>query len=214
MARPEYISFARWNLPLLEDLFLHMQGQNVMLVDFHLRDLERDLLGKLHETDHPTFRAKRVVSALSQMWIFAVYELLRTWRQRIGDLKHGDQKPAVDLNFSALYYNHQLDQLRENPAYAEELDRAVNLMEPLFRRIEALRMNLAKHEVPGQRGVSATAPGWGRIDKMNGSVLWDVDLGNNRVDLVSRRSLADQLKTLVIDERMVGTGKRRSKSRR
>jgi hypothetical protein len=36
-ARPEFISFTdlQWSLPLFDDLFLSMQGQNIMLVDFY-----------------------------------------------------------------------------------------------------------------------------------------------------------------------------------
>jgi hypothetical protein len=62
-----------WKLPLFDDLFLSMQGQNVMLVDLYLRDLERDLLRELIEIERTPFPATLVVSALSQMWIFAVY---------------------------------------------------------------------------------------------------------------------------------------------
>ena len=93
----EFISFAEllWKLPLFDDLFLSMQGQNVMLVDLYLRDLERDLLREIIEIERTPFPATLVVSALSQMWIFAVYELLRTWRQRVKDLKRDAQKPAV-----------------------------------------------------------------------------------------------------------------------
>jgi len=142
------------------------------------------------------------VSALSQMWIFAVYELLRTWRQRVKDLKRDAQKPVVQQaghsKLAGMYYQDQLAHLRRKPAYAKEMDRAVNLTDPLFKRIEALRMNLAKHEVPKLHGVPAMAPGYGRIDGMTGSISWQVDLGNNLIDLVSRRSLADQLKTLVV----------------
>ena len=79
------ISFAdlEWNLPLFEDLFLNMQGQNVMLVDFYLHDLERDLLREYVEIERTPFPVTLIVSALNQMWIFALYELLRTWRQRV-----------------------------------------------------------------------------------------------------------------------------------
>jgi hypothetical protein len=86
MAGPESTSFAdlQWNLPLFDDLFLSMQGQNVMLVDFYLRDLERDLLRELVEIERTPFPATLIVSALSQMWIFAVYELLRTALPRLG----------------------------------------------------------------------------------------------------------------------------------
>jgi hypothetical protein len=210
-----FISFAEllWKLPLFDDLFLSMQGQNVMLVDLYLRDLERDLLRELIEIERTPFPATLIVSALSQMWIFAVYELLRTWRQRVKDLKRDAQKPAVQQaghsKLAGMYYQGQLAHLRKKPAYAKELDRAVNLMEPLFRRIEALRMNLAKHEVPKLHGVPAMAPGYGRIDGMTGSISWQVDLGNNWVDLVSRRSLADQLKTLVVDKSVARSAKKR-----
>jgi len=211
----EFISISEliWKLPLFDDLFLSMQGQNVMLVDSYLRDLERDLLRELIEIERTPLPATLIVSALSQMWIFAVYELLRTWRQRVKDLKRDAQKPAgqqaVHSKLAGPYYQGQLAHLRKKPAYAKELDRAVTLMEPLFRRIEALRMNLAKHEVPKLHGVPAMAPGYGRIDGMTGSISWQVDLGNNLVDLVSRRSLADQLKTLVVDKSVARAAKKR-----
>jgi hypothetical protein len=212
----ESISFAEllWKLPLFDDLFLSMQGQNVMLVDLYLRDLERDLLRELIEIERTPFPATLVVSALSQMWIFAVYELLRTWRQRVKDLKRDAQKPAVvqqsvHSKLAGMHYQSQLAHLRKKPAYAKELDRAVSRLEPLFRRIEALRMNLAKHEVPKLHGVPAMAPGYGRIDGMTGSISWQVDLGNNMVDLVSRRSLADQLKDLVVDTSVIRAAKKR-----
>jgi hypothetical protein len=199
----ESISFddLRWQLPLFDDLFLSMQGQNIMWVDFYLRDLERDLLRELVEIERTPFPATLIVSALSQMWIFAVYELLRTWRQRIKDLKRDAQKlrapTTARSRLSGLYYDRQLANLRKKPKYGNELDQALDHMEPIFRRIEALRMNLAKHEVPKMHGTPAMAPGYGRIDGMDGSISWQIDLGNNSVDLVSRRSLADQLRRLV-----------------
>jgi hypothetical protein len=215
MAGPEFISFDEllWNLPLFDDLFLSMQGQNVMLVDFYLRDLEGDLLRELIDLERTPFPATLVVSALSQMWIFAVYELLRTWRQRIKDLKRDAQRQgaprAAQSRHAGMYYEKQLAYLQKKPTFAKELDKAMSRTEPLFRRIEALRMNLAKHEVPKMQGVPAMAPGYGRIDGMNGSISWQVDLGNNLVDLVSRRSLADQLKNLVIRKHSSkGKGKR------
>jgi len=129
MARPEFDSFAdlQWNLPLFDELFLSMQGQNVMLVDLYLRDLERDLLRELLELEHTPFPATLIVSALSQMWIFAVYELLRTWRQRIRDLKRDTRKPAAPQvthphsDLAGLYYKNQLAHLRKKPKYAKEL---------------------------------------------------------------------------------------------
>jgi hypothetical protein len=206
------ISFAEleWNLPLFEDLFLNMQGQNVMLVDFYLQDLERDLLHEYIEIERTPFPATLIVSALNQMWIFGLYELLRTWRQRVRDLKQEAAKALVPAPANApngepapkdlalLYRQGQLQRLRDDPAFAAEVNEAYDRIELLFRRIEALRMNLAKHEVPKMKGVPSLAPGYGRIDMMSGSMVWQVDLGNMTVDMVSRRSLADQLREIVI----------------
>jgi hypothetical protein len=205
------VSFAelRWNLPLFEDLFLNMQGQNVMLVDFYLHDLERDLLHLYVESERTPFPDVLIVSALSQMWIFALYELLRTWRQRVRDLKQEAQRvagpvPPADedegniADLAMLFRDGQLKRLREDPSFEIELNDACERIEPLFRRIEALRMNLAKHEVPKMKGVPALAPGYGRIDMTSGSMMWQVDLGDMEVDIVSRRNLADQLREIVV----------------
>ncbi|MGH9713562.1 MAG: hypothetical protein ACRD5M_09720 [Candidatus Acidiferrales bacterium] len=206
------ISFAdlEWNLPLFEDLFLNMQGQNIMLVDFYLQDLERDLLREYIEIERTPFPATLIVSALNQMWIFALYELLRTWRQRVRDLRQEAAKAALPApvngedaepalkELALVYRQSQLKRLRDEPGFSGEVNAAYDRIEPLFRRIEALRMNLAKHEVPKMKGVPALAPGYGRIDMMSGSMVWQVDLGNMTVDMVSRRSLADQLREIVI----------------
>jgi len=201
------ISFAdlQWNLPLFEDLFLSMQGQNVMLVDFYLRDLERSLIRRYIEIDRTPFPETLIVSALSQMWIFALYELLRTWRQRVRDLKQEAQRPpqppaqAMPMSeITLMFRKDQLERVRTDAAFVTGIDQAYVRIEPLFRRIEALRMNLAKHEVPKMKGVPALAPGYGRIDLMSGSIQWQVDLGENVVDLISRRDIADYLRAAVI----------------
>ena len=46
---PKAISIGNlvWKLPLFDNPFLSMQGQNVLLVDVYLRDLEKDLLAEL-----------------------------------------------------------------------------------------------------------------------------------------------------------------------
>lgn len=231
------LSFAdlRWNLPFFEDLFLSMQGQNVMLVDFYLRDLERGLMRRYIEIEKTPFPETLIVSALSQMWVFALYELLRTWRQRVRDLKQEARKPPqpptqeTPLSEVALMFrNDQLERVRNDAAFVTEIDEAYARIEPLFRRIEALRMNLAKHEVPKMKGVPAMAPGYGRIDLMSGSIQWQVDLGENVVDLISRRDIADYLRAAVIgdvnadepkpskkklNDRKPGTAKKVSKKR-
>jgi len=200
-----------WKLPLFDDLYLSMQGQNIMLVDSYLRNFESSLRTQLFEMERTPVASALFVSALSQMWIFAAYELLRTWRQRVQDLKRQaqqPQKPAVQRGSPLrqlweLTWQEELRKLQKNKNYATELDEAYAKVEPLFRRIEALRMNLAKHEVP-KRSQRALAPGYGRIDGFDGSIYWQVDLGDNFVDIVSRRSLADHLRGIVIGHVLEG----------
>jgi hypothetical protein len=114
------------------------------------------------------------VAALSEMWIFALYELLRTWRQMLDE---------------AITYHNQLEPIRDDPKFEEkrkrlrevnkevkrsasaeemeehfyregfrkvELDKSyaaylkivLDKVEPIFRPIEDLRITLAKHEIP------------------------------------------------------------------
>lgn len=43
------------------------------------------------------------------------------------------------------------------------------------------------------------APGYGRIDMTNGSIYWQLILQENQVDLVSRRTLADDCRCIAED---------------
>lgn len=197
-----------WKLPLFENVYLSMQGQNIMLVDVYLRDLEKALLREYLRRECTPVPDVFFVSALSQMWIFATYELLRTWRQFIRDLKKTAAAPPDEeevapeeeprRHLAEAYWRGQVQQLRSDPQFGRHLDAAYAAVEPLFRRIEALRMNLAKHEVPKRKGELAMAPGYGRIDESSGSIYWFVDLGNNYVDMVSRRTIGDHLRQVVI----------------
>jgi hypothetical protein len=79
-----------------------------------------------------------------------------------------------------------------NTAFSERLRKALDRTERLFRRIEALRISLAKHEVPRTEGSFAMAPGYGRIDQSDGSIYWQFILTGDEVDVVSRRTIADE----------------------
>ena len=70
-------------LPLLaDDLYLKMQAVNLAAVDTLLEGMETQLLHEYIELDRTPIPTFTMVSALSQLWLFGVYELLRTWRQR------------------------------------------------------------------------------------------------------------------------------------
>ena len=76
------ISEALRALPLCEELYLGMQAMNLGLVDDYLGQLEAELLNEYMEIERTPSASTMFVSALSQMWVFALYEFLRTWRQR------------------------------------------------------------------------------------------------------------------------------------
>jgi hypothetical protein len=81
------------------------------------------------------------------------------------------------------------------------LSKALDRVMPMFRRLEALRIALAKHEVAKTnrkkaRALVALAPGYGRIDPLDGSIKWMFDYADGTTDIVSRREIADGLRRL------------------
>jgi hypothetical protein len=77
------IAQALRTLPLLDQPYLHMQAMNLDIIDCFLVESETNLLREYIQTEHTPFPAATFVSALSQLWLFGLYELLRTWRQRV-----------------------------------------------------------------------------------------------------------------------------------
>ena len=208
------------SLPVLEDLYLRMQAMNIDLIDAYLTGWEHSLLMEYFEKERTPLESAVTVSAFSQMWIFGLYELLRTWRQRALDVyefarelrslgktartafvskKKKQIKAAMALAGSEVFYWPPFERAVKDDKYVESIRKAVDQSERLFRRIESLRMSLAKHEIPKSKGSFAMAPGYGRIDMTNGSMYWQVVLQGNEVDIISRRSIADECRELTRD---------------
>ena len=210
------------SLPLMADEpYLFMQVMNLGVVDDFLEDLEGQLLREYMEIERTPMPDALFVSAVSQMWIFAVYELLRTWRQRCRELMEfvehigklaGSRREAYIAAKKTKFqktspYPDDLEAPRwrtfERAAKDEDFVSKVRIAfdssEVCFRKIEALRMHLAKHEMPKAPGSSAMAPGYGRIDMMNGSIYWQVLLRGNEVDIISRRDIADSCREVCVD---------------
>lgn len=74
------------SLPLFDSVFLQMQSQNLALVHSHLAMLEDEMVREYDERGQTPHKTVALVSALSQMWIFALYEVLRTWRQMVDEV--------------------------------------------------------------------------------------------------------------------------------
>src|SRR6266704_2447173 len=87
------------SLQLMDDPYLRMQIYNLSIVDQFIMELEEEVLRKLLH-DERTPPETMFLSAQSQMWIFAAYELMRTWRERIRDVlvlhKNGGLKLKID----------------------------------------------------------------------------------------------------------------------
>ena len=79
------LAWALQSLPLFNDLFLSMQAVNLGMVHEFLLEIERELLRELVELER-TPPNTIFVSAISQLWVFGLYELLRTWRQRADEV--------------------------------------------------------------------------------------------------------------------------------
>jgi hypothetical protein len=63
----------------LDDAFLRMQAFNLSLVDHFVMRLELQLHRARFNEEKGLGGDTAFLSAQTQMWIFAVYELLRTW---------------------------------------------------------------------------------------------------------------------------------------
>lgn len=67
------------SLPLV-DAYLELQVNNLALVDAHLRELESQMVRGYRIDDKLPQPLTMLVSALSQLWVFGLYEILRTWK--------------------------------------------------------------------------------------------------------------------------------------
>jgi len=79
----DYLDFSvitmgmKW-LPFFEDdLYLGMQAMNVGVVDSVITEYEYALLSEWFEIERTPTETAIAVSAMSQMWIYGLYEVLR-----------------------------------------------------------------------------------------------------------------------------------------
>jgi hypothetical protein len=219
-------------LPLLgDDMFLRMQAFNLAIVDPFLMQLEADVLRKLLQEERTPLPEAAFLSAQSQMWIFAAYELLRTWRGRVRNIRKWAQNDELGAKRQALEldvgYPHparkmraeQIRRVQQDPAVIDRINNALRAVHVPFARLEALRMSMAKHEIKGRPGSVALRPGYGRINQSSGSLDYELENGHYSMGFISRRDIADELRRLAkpgvlpsdeslkqFDEYMRGTG--------
>lgn len=204
-----------WELPqslgrlaLFEgDPFLNMQATNLGLIDRWLVDMERSVQQELVSKEHTPMGAI-FLSALTQMWLFAAYELLRTWRHRVKDVLKLVENSGLELKIKALeedlgYQHHgrelramQLREVHDNPAMAAKIEQDLRRTHILFAQLEFVRIALAKHEVRGRPNKIAMAPGYARIDDWTGSLIYELSNGRNIMGYISRREISDAIRAI------------------
>lgn len=195
-----------------DDPYLRMQAVNIGLVDQFLMRLESDVLRKLIEEERTPIPESAFLSAQSQMWIFAAYEILRTWRQRAKEVLKWAESGGLEQKLKALEqnvgYQHfgrhyraaQIKRVMNDPNLVNLIKDDIRRTHMLFARIEAIRVSLAKHEVKGRKHSVALMPGYGRINQFCGSLDYELENGAYSMGTISRRNIADGIRALLTPE--------------
>lgn len=192
---------------LAENPYLAMQASHLCLVDNSLNVLEQEVMRDQFDDEPPRGKIA-LLAALSPMWIYAAYELLRTWRQRCEEVIMLAENAGLDLKASHLErdlgYRHydrelraqQLRDAQERPDLVEQMRIDLRRTEMGFTRLEFIRVALAKHEVSkkGNKKPIAFAPGLARPNRYCGSMEYELSNGGAIIDYVTRRDIAETIR--------------------
>jgi hypothetical protein len=187
---------------------LRNQAFNIALVDEFIMKLELSLLRQQFQEERTPIVEAVFVSAQSQMWIFAAYELMRTWRQRATDmikwadnggleakLAHLKRKTPYD-HFGREFRARQIEQVLASPALLQKMRDDLRRTYIPFTRMEAIRVSIAKHEFRGQKNSVALMPTHGRINRWCGSIDFELENEGAIMGTISRRDIADELRII------------------
>jgi len=184
------------------------QAFNIALVDEFVMKLELNLLRQQFHEERAPIAEAAFVSAQSQMWIFAAYELMRTWRQRGKDivkwadnggleakLAHLKRRTAY-VHYGREFRARQIEQVLASPALLQNIRDDLRRTHIPFTRIEAIRVSIAKHEFRGQKNSVALMPTHGRINRWCGSIDFELENEGAVMGTISRRDIADELRNI------------------
>lgn len=194
-----------------EDMFMRMQAHNLQMVDDYITNLEYETLRELIEKEK-TPASAHFLSAQTQMWIFAAYELLRTWQERSKNIIKWADSGGLQQKLEALKAKdneiphfglenqvHQLESVIADPSLVARIRNELRHLHISFTRLEFIRVALAKHEVSGKAKSAALMPGYGRINMYCGSLDYQMDNGPIILGYVNRRDVADSLRSIDCD---------------
>lgn len=196
-----------------ENPYLAMQAGQLCLVDNTLNTLEQEVMHHQFD-DEPPHGKIALLAALSPMWIYAAYELLRTWRQRCEEVIKLAENSGLDLkavhlgrNLGYRHYDRELRarQLRdaeERPVLVERMRIDLRRTEMGFTQLEFIRVALAKHEVSkkGNKKPIAFAPGLARPNRWCGSMEYELSNGGVIIGYVTRRDIAETIRFIPLAE--------------
>jgi hypothetical protein len=200
------ITMGMKKLPFFEDdIYLGMQAMNVGVADSVVTQYEYELLREYFEIEKTPLEAALAVSALSQMWVYGLYEVLRMWRDRKYQFeklfKNGGVDPKIEampdddpLNLTIEVRKEQLKRYKGEPEYRQSIEQAWTRIEGVYRMTELFRINLAKHCAPGKDGVIPRAPGYGRINNWCGAMDYELIEKDGYYTTMNRRNIADALR--------------------
>lgn len=204
---PNELSGALQSLYLIgDDPYLRMQALNLSVVDQFIMKLEYETRRKLIDEERTPMPEAVFLSAQSQMWIFAAYEILRTWRERAKGVVKAFENGGLELKVEALEkeldFVHvgrqlramQLRRILEDPSIIQTIKIDLRRSHMAFARIEHLRVSLAKHEVSGKANSIAYDPGYGRINQWCGSLDYQLEQGAAILGTISRRDIAEDIR--------------------
>lgn len=190
--------------------YLIMQAYNLSVVDQFLNDVEMQTLRALIEQERTPIPEAVFLNAQSQMWIFAAYEILRTWRQRARNIikwvdNHGLLTKIKDLkerrqprDLGRDYLLSILERVRKDASLVVKIRRDIKRTHVMFHEVEFIRIALAKHEVR-RKNTPARAPGYGRINSWCGAMDYEMDNGAYVVGTINRRDIAEDIRLLAKD---------------
>ena len=202
------------------NLYLQMQCRNISITYQQLNPMEENLLFRKIDEERTPIDDAFVLSAWSQMWVFAFFELMRTWKTLIDDnlrfaraivrgkdaaarqtvidkkIAENDKASRLTIDFGA-YHRAAMEGVIRMPEHnIESLEAALDTTKLLRRMLAEVRTSLAKHEVAGSRAY-APSPGYGLISPINGSIGWLIVYENPRSEaIVSRRNIADECRAI------------------
>lgn len=188
------------------DPYLRLQAVNLAVVDKFINGLEKRTLRRLMDEERTPMDDAMFLGAQSQMWIFAAYEIQRTWRQRVNDVLTLHKNGGLELKIASLEkdegFQHfgkqaRADMLRKvqaDPSIIQTINNDLKRTYIAFTRLEFLRVFIAKHEISGKPNGIAMSPGYGRINMWCGSLDYEMNNGKYVMYNINRRDIADDIR--------------------